>query len=142
MTGIFSDSFLRKYWKYTVIDEDDYNCIIIGIFYRPIDFIIKLCNRIYELRLPRYDLNDIFPLDDDGFTRVTHSLLLEYGRYYADGPLLFDNIKDIKFESKIKHSLILHVNMYRSKNHIINIIAMNSGNVVRKNIKIITHWKY
>lgn len=141
MTGLFSESFLKKYWRFTRTDDHNNHFITIGIFYRPINFIIELCGRIYELRLPRYNLNDTYPLDENGYTKVTHSLLLEYGRYYADGPLLFENIKDIKFESKTIHNLVLHINMYYSKGHIACFNAINVENIVVENTIIKFHLK-
>ena len=141
MTGLFSELFLKIFWKHKEIDDHNNSVIKIGIFYRPIDFIIESCHRMYELRLPRYDLNDTFPLDENGYTKITHSLLLEHGRYYANGPLLFENIKDLKLKSKTKSSLILHIDMYRSKGHIVGITIRNSENVVLDNIRVVAHWK-
>jgi len=113
----------------------------IGLFYKPIQKIIDTCNRIYELRLPRYNLNNTFPLDENGYTKITHSLLLEYGRYYSDGPLLFENIRDVKFISKNNHDLVIHLNLYRKKGHTTGIYVKNAENVVINGVLCIGHWK-
>jgi len=111
------------------------------MFYRPIESIINLCNRIYELRLPRYNLNDTFPLDENGYTKITYSLLLEHGRYYADGPLLFENVNDIKFISKSKHGLIIHANLYASRGHHTGITIKHCNNLTINDVYFIGHIK-
>lgn len=143
MTGLFSESFLKKYWRYkTPIDfgENSYT-ITYGIFYKPIQAIIDACISIYELRLPRYNLNDTFPLDENGYTKVTHSLLLERGRYYADGPLLFENINDIKFIAKGNYTLVLHITLHILKGHDTGITVKNCNNLTIEHVHIVGHWK-
>jgi len=114
-----------------------------GLFYRLKYSITELCDKIWGLGLPRYNLNDIFPLDENGYTKITHSVLLEHGIYYAGGPLLFENINDITFKSKIKYgrSLILYVDMYRSKGHVTCSVITNCKNLVIKYVKVIGYWK-
>lgn len=148
--------YQKKYWKYTEkitcedmgLDDSNPNHMVanttkttIGLFYRPIQKIIDTCNRIYELRLPRYNLNNTFPLDEYGFTKITHSLLLEHGRYYSDGPLLFENIRDVKFISKNNQGLVLHVDLYRKKGHQACVFIKNAENIVITGITFISHWK-
>jgi len=136
-------SFIKKYWLYKTPSSLGTNSYYYthGILYKPIGKVISLLNQIYELRLPRYNLNDTFPLDKDGYTKITHSLLLEYGRYYSDGPLLSDDVKDVKFIGKGKHGLVIHIDMYRSKGHTDGITIKNATDVIMSNVIIKGYWK-
>lgn len=145
-------SFLKKYWRYTeriTYTGRDYfyfadgstTMVTTGLFYKPIQKIIDTCYSIYYLRLPRYNLNDTFPLGKDGYTKITHSLLLERGRYYSDGPLLIDNVNEVKFIAKKKHDLVIHINMYQFVSHNLCILGNNVGKLIINKTILIGHNK-
>ena len=115
--------------------------ITIGLFYKPIQKLIDLYWKTYELRLPKYELNDNFPLNNDGYTVITHLLLLERGRYHSKGPLLINNLNEVKLIAKKQHDLRITIDMYFHKGHDAVIIGKECGKIIIKNTIIQAKWK-
>jgi len=99
--------FLKKYWRYKkrvfFKNGGSINYDYVGLFYKPIHKISKLCIYLYLLRLPKYNLNDYYPLNLNGYTEISHAIKLGRGRFHADGPLLFTTSKDIVIGTNKKY---------------------------------------